>query len=178
MAIALLMTIDEDIATMDFAGRELAEKIASKNIDCVASAATLGILLGATVAKELQLPRQYVLQKTMKTHLSDALIEPLNSITTKNDQALRLDRRWLSELNGKRVAFVDDVISSGSSCAAALRLLRAAGAEVVAIAAILVEADGWRTKLGQEDANLVSFLAKIPIFRRDNEDAPWQEVWD
>lgn len=174
VAISLLMTIDEDLETMAVLGRELGARL-PHGVQAVASAATLGISVGADVARSLGLSRQYVLQKTHKKHLSDALVEPLESLTTAGDQVLRLDSRWVSELDGKRVVFVDDVVSSGGSCAAALRLLRAAGARVVAIAAVLVEGDSWRTKL-QEDAGLVVYLAKIPIFKRRG--AGWVVDWN
>lgn len=173
VAISLLMTIDEKIGVVRAAGLELAATVKDLEVEAVASAATLGIPVGAAVAEGLGLERQFVLQKTAKKHLGDALVEPLASVTTRDDQALRLDRRWLEHLDGKRVVFVDDVISSGSSCAAALRLLRRAGARVVAVAALLVEGDAWRTKL-QPDADLVHYLAKIPIFKRDGPNDDWR----
>mmetsp|Transcript_3481 Transcript_3481/g.8953 ORF Transcript_3481/g.8953 Transcript_3481/m.8953 type:complete len:215 (+) Transcript_3481:79-723(+) len=169
VAICLLMTTDEDIAVMKRAATELAQQLPA--VDAVASAATLGIQVGLEVAAAMGLRRQYVLHKTDKKHLSDALVEPLESITTAGSQALRLDKRWLPHLRGKRVAFVDDVISSGGSASAAVRLLRAAGADVVAVAAILVEGDKWRPAL--HDVPVVSYLAKIPVFTRPGPGDPW-----
>lgn len=177
VAISLLMTIDEKISVIRTAGLELATMVEHLNIEAVASAATLGIPVGAAVAEGLGLDRQFVLQKTAKKHLDDALVEPLSSITARDDQALRLDRRWLSHLDGKRLVFVDDVVSTGGSCAAALRLLTRAGARVVAVAALLVEGDAWRAKLGQAHADLVHYLAKIPIFERDGPTHDWRPVW-
>lgn len=172
-AICLLMTIDEPIATMQQCARELAAKLPN-GIQAVASAATLGIPIGAGVATALGLERQYVLQKTPKKHLEDALLEPLESLTTQGDQYLRLDARWIHHLKGKKVAFIDDVISSGGSCNAALKLLRAAGAEVVAIGVILAEGDGWRSKLSPEDADNLHYLAPIPVFTLDDTSSTWK----
>ena len=67
-------------------------------------------------------------------------------------------------------------VAPGSSCAAALRLLRRAGARVVAVAALLVEGDAWRTKLEPDD-DLVHYLAKIPIFKRDGPNDDWRPAW-
>lgn len=174
VAICLLMTIDEEIEAMRQLSADLAS-ILPQDVDAVASAATLGIQVGACVAQSLGLPRQYVLQKTDKKHLSDALVCPLSSITTANSQMLRLDRRWIAHLRGKRVVFVDDVLSTGGSCSAALSLLRAAGAHVVGVGAILVEGNSWRSKLG-DDQYLVKYLAKVPIFKHNS--VSWIAVWE
>ena len=184
LAIALLMTIDERISFVNTAGAELAKKLAVSagiatggTIDVVVSAATLGIQVGAAVAAGLGHDRQVVLQKTRKIHLRDALSEPLSSITTGAAQNLLLDRRAVPAIGGKNVVFVDDVISSGGSCAAALRLIRAAGGNVVGVGAILVEGAGWKTKLGR-DAERVSFLGTIPLFRPTGPHGAWEPDWN
>ncbi len=108
-------------------------------------------------------PRGLILQKTAKLHLRDGLREPVESITSSGTQHLLLDRRRIPVVRGRRVAFVDDVISTGASCAAALRLLEAAGANIVAIGALLTEGDAWRSALGPR-ADLVRSLGTIPLF--------------
>jgi adenine/guanine phosphoribosyltransferase-like PRPP-binding protein len=180
LAIALLMTIDESISFVTTAGAELATRLAASvgAIDVVVSAATLGIQVGMAVAVGLGLDRQVVLQKTKKLHLRDALSEPLSSITTGAAQDLLLDRRAIPFIRGKNVVFVDDVISSGSSCAAALRLIRAAGGNIVGVGAILVEGGEWKTRLGRDDAELVSFLGTIPLFRPTGPDGAWEADWN
>ena len=65
---------------------------------------------------------------------------------------------------GKRVALVDDVISTGASVNAALRLLRRVGAEPVAIGTMLTEGATWRSALGAA-ADQVRALGAIPVFR-------------
>lgn len=69
------------------------------------------------------------------------------------------------------VPVVDDVIATGGSIGACLRLLRAAGAEVMAIGCLLTEADGWRPGLG-DDAGLVHSLGSIPVFA-PGDDGTW-----
>ena len=169
LAIALLMTIDEKIPVFTKAGKGLAAALkqqAGCTIEVVVSAATLGIPVGQAVATALSHERQVVLQKTAKIHLQNTpYAEPLSSITTGTPQKLLLDPRHIDRVRGKKVAFVDDVISSGGSCAAALRLIRDAGGIVVGVGAILVEGSGWKEKIGAEDAKLVSFLGTIPLYR-------------
>jgi adenine phosphoribosyltransferase len=82
-------------------------------------------------------------------------------------QRLLLDRRAIPLLAGKRVVVVDDVVATGSSLAATLKLARQAGAEIVGIGVILTEAHDWRGVLGA-DANLVVGLGHIPQFKIEN----------
>ena len=67
---------------------------------------------------------------------------------------------------GKRIAIVDDVVSTGASTGAALRLFKGIGADVVVIGTLVTEASIWRTSLG-EDAVKVRALGSIPVFRPD-----------
>jgi adenine/guanine phosphoribosyltransferase-like PRPP-binding protein len=183
LAISLLMTIDVPISFIENAAQELAEKLsdaaASQNnvrIEVVATAAILGIPVGWAVAKALGLDTVVVLQKTPKIHLQDALVEPVSSVTTEAAQVLRLDRARLPDLAQRSTIFVDDVISSGSSTVAALRLLRRAGAHIVGVGVLLTEGDGWRQRLGDDDAARVTTLGKIPLFR-PVEGGGWREDW-
>lgn len=165
VAISLLMTIDRGVGFSARAGADLAAVLAPLEPDVVATAATLGIPVAIEVSRALGLDDYLVLQKTRKIHLGDALTEPLSSITTTGDQALLLDRARIPSVAGRRVVLVDDVIATGGSIAACLRLLRAADAEVVGIGCLLVEAGGWRDVLG-DDAALVHPLGEIPVFGR------------
>jgi adenine phosphoribosyltransferase len=163
LAIALMMTIDMGVRFTSVAGAELAALIEPARVDCVVSMATLGIPVAVEVSRALGLDDYLILQKTPKIHLRDGLREPVRSITSSGTQQLLLDRRRVPLVRGRRVAFVDDVISTGASCAAALRLLEAAGADVVSIGALLTEGDAWRAELGPR-AGLVRTLGTIPLF--------------
>lgn len=179
LAIALFMSIDAPISFVQGAGEALATKLqTSCSPEVVVTAATLGIPVGIAVAKGLGLDRVIVLQKTNKIHLQDALTEPLKSITTSDPQLLRLDRAQIPNLKGKRVVFVDDVISSGGSVKAALQLIRKAEGKVVGIGAVLVEGTGWKSRIGDEDAALVHWLDKIPLFRRSGDDDGWKPDYE
>jgi len=173
-AISLLMTIDHGVRFMEQAGRDLAELLAPAEPEIVATAATLGIPVAIEVTKALGFDDYLVLQKTAKIHLGDALAEPLSSITTAGAQQLLLDRARIPAVAGQRVALVDDVVATGGSMAACLRLLRAAGANVVAVGTLLAEGAGWSDALGP-DAGLVRSLGRIPLFHRT--DGGWVEQW-
>ncbi|MDE3064621.1 MAG: adenine phosphoribosyltransferase [Acidobacteriota bacterium] len=164
LSLALLITVDMGVAFMDVAGRDLAQLIAPYDVDIVATVATMGIPLCVEVTRHLGLDQYVILHKTPKIHLADAVSEPVRSITTDADQRLLFDRARVKDVAGRRVAIVDDVISTGASTGAALRLLRRVGAEVVVIGTLVTEASLWRENLGA-DAALVHALGHIPVFR-------------
>jgi len=168
LTLALLITVDMGLHFMSTAGRELADILQPYQVDIVATVATMGIPVAVEVTRALGLDQYVILHKTPKIHLADAVREPVRSITTNADQQLLFDRVRIPDVQGKRVAIVDDVISTGASTGAALRLLRSVGAEVVAIGTLVTEASLWRTSLG-EDAQMVRALGSIPIFRPDGQ---------
>lgn len=166
LALALLITVDMGVGFMGRAGEELAAALGDARVEVVATVATMGIPLAVEVTRHLGLDQYVVLHKTPKIHLADAVTETVRSITTDADQRLLFDRARIPAVEGRRVAIVDDVISTGASTGAALRLLRRVGAEVVAIGTLVTEASLWRDALG-EDARMVRALGSIPVFRPD-----------
>jgi adenine phosphoribosyltransferase len=166
LALALLITVDMGVEFMSTAGKELADILRPYEVDIVATVATMGIPVVVEVTRHLGLDQYVILHKTPKIHLSDAVSEPVRSITTDADQRLLFDRARIEDVAGKRVAIVDDVISTGASTGASLRLLRGVGANVVAIGTLVTEASLWRRALG-DDAQMVRALGSIPVFRPD-----------
>ena len=166
LALALLITVDMGVSFMSTAGEELAEVLAPYEPDVVATVATMGIPLAVEVTRHLGLDQYVVLHKTQKIHLADAVTERVRSITTDAEQRLLFDRARIGDVKGKRVAIVDDVISTGASTGATLRLLRGVGANIVVIGALVTEAGLWRAALGN-DAAMVRALGSIPVFRPD-----------
>ena len=166
LALALLITVDMGVSFMAKAGEELADVLAPYDVDVVATVATMGIPLAVEVTRHLGLDQYVVLHKTPKIHLADAVTEKVRSITTDAEQRLLFDRARIPDVEGKRVAIVDDVISTGASTGASLRLLRGVGADIVVIGTLVTEAGLWRTALG-DDASKVRALGSIPVFRPD-----------
>jgi adenine phosphoribosyltransferase len=167
LAISLLMVIDMGVGFGDRVGRALAKRLAGTAPDIVVGTATLGIPVAIEVSRHLGLDHYVIMQKSPKIHLGNALVEQVKSVTSSVPQRLLLDRRAIPLLAGKRVVVVDDVVATGSSLAATLKLARQAGAEIVGIGVILTEAHDWRGVLGA-DANLVVGLGHIPQFKIEN----------
>jgi adenine/guanine phosphoribosyltransferase-like PRPP-binding protein len=107
-----------------------------------------------------------ILHKTPKIHLGETWAEPVYSITTDKPQRLRMDPARVAAVRGRRVAVVDDVISTGASLSSALRLVRRMDAEPVVIGTLMTEGGGWREALGT-DAALVRTLGAMPLFHPD-----------
>lgn len=166
-AIALLMVIDRGMRFVERAGRALAERFAPLKPDLIVGSATLGIPVAMEVTRALNIDQYVILQKSPKFHLADALVEEVRSVTSTGVQRLLLDREAIFRLQGKRVIIVDDVVATGSSMAAAMRLVRRAGAEIIAAGTILSEGRDWRRALGR-DAELITCLGHIPQFTLQN----------
>jgi adenine phosphoribosyltransferase len=164
VAIALMICVDHGVAFSERAGRELATRLAPEEPEVVVSVATMGIPLAIEATRALGLDDYVILHKTPKIHLGDTWVEPVRSITTDSAQTLRLDPARVGAVRGRRVAVVDDVISTGGSMRAAIDLLRRAGAEPVVIGACLTEGVAWRATLG-DDADKVRTLGTLPLFR-------------
>ena len=163
LAISLLMVIDMGVRFGERIGRALARRLEPRKPDIIVGAATLGIPVVIEVSRALGLDQYVIAQKSPKIHLADALVQELESVTSAGKQRLMLDRRAVPLLAGRRVAVVDDVVATGSSLAATLTLVRAAGGEIVSAGVILTEGHDWKKKLGA-DAGMVFGLGHIPQF--------------
>ena len=84
----------------------------------------------------------------------------VQSITTKGEQTLIIDTADADKIRGKRVAIVDDVISTGESLRATEELVNKAGGRVVARMAVLAEGDA-------ADREDIITLAPLPLFNPD-----------
>jgi adenine/guanine phosphoribosyltransferase-like PRPP-binding protein len=164
LGIALLISVDLGVAFCERAAAELVARLGAVEVELVVSVATMGIPLAVEVTRRLGLDQYVILHKTPKIHLADAVAEPVRSITTAVEQRLLLDRRRIPAVRGRRVALIDDVVSTGASAAAALRLLRGVGAVPVAVGTLVTEGQLWRSALGA-DAALVHALGSLPLFR-------------
>jgi adenine phosphoribosyltransferase len=178
LTIALLICVDHGVAFAEVAGKELADLMRSAEPEIVVSVATMGIPLAIEASRALGLDDYVILHKTPKIHLGETWSEPVTSITTEKPQRLRMDPARVPAVRGRRVAVVDDIISTGASTLAALRLLRRIGAEPVVIGTLMTEGLGWRTALGA-DADMVRALGSMPLFRlADDGSGELVEFWE
>ena len=154
------------------AAAELAEQLEPYRVDLVVSVATMGIPLAIEVTKALGLDDYVILQKTPKLHLRDAITEPVKSITTGTPQRLLFDAAKVDFVKGKRVALVDDVISTGASMRAALNLLNRVGARAGRHRHAVDRGGDAGAGSSPRTVDLVHALGVIPVFRREPRAAP------
>jgi adenine phosphoribosyltransferase len=166
LTIALLIAVDLGVAFSETAGRELADLMRPAEPEIVVSVATMGIPLAIEVSRALGIDDYVILHKTPKIHLGESWAEPVYSITTDTPQRLRMDPARVDAVRGRRVAVVDDVISTGASLASALRLVRRMDSEPVVIGCLMTEGGAWKDALGP-DAALTRTLGAMPLFHPD-----------
>ena len=139
--------------------KKTAPMIAKKlpEVDFVVTAEAKGIPLAYEISKILNLNEYIVARKSIKAYMEEPIEVEVNSITTTNSQKLYLNNQDANKIKGKRVALIDDVISTAQSLKALERLVEKAGANVVAKAAILAEGDA-------KDRKDIIFLEALPTF--------------
>lgn len=136
---------------------ELAGKLPP--VDYLVTAEAKGIPLVYEISKLLNMNKYIVARKSIKPYMESPIVNEVVSITTQKKQLLCLDYQDAIAIKGKRVAIIDDVISTGHSIQALEELIQQAGGEVVAKAAILAEGDAAE----RED---ILFLEKLPLFKK------------
>ena len=139
--------------------RKTAPIIAKKlpEVDFIVTAEAKGIPLAYEISRVLNLNEYVVARKSIKAYMEEPIEVEVNSITTTNSQKLYLNNQDAKKIKGKRVALVDDVISTGQSLKALERLVEKAGGKVLAKAAILAEGDA-------KDRKDIIFLEALPTF--------------
>ncbi|WP_336161603.1 phosphoribosyltransferase family protein [Fusobacterium polymorphum] len=139
--------------------RKTAPMIAKKlpEVDFIITAEAKGIPLAYEISKILNLNEYIVARKSVKAYMEEPIEVEVNSITTTNSQKLYLNNQDANKIKGKKVALIDDVISTGQSLKALEKLVEKAGANVVAKAAILAEGDA-------KDRKDIIFLEALPTF--------------
>ena len=137
-------------------GKEIAKLVGDSQV--VITAESKGLQLAHVVARECNMEYYAVARKTKKLYMQDGIsVKYGSSITTGAVQELFLSKHDVDLIKGKKVAIVDDVISTGES-------LKGLEDLVVKVGGII---DKKLFVLAEGDASLrkdVKFLATIPLF--------------
>ena len=178
-AIALLMSNQTPFAVEDALAPLIAQAAAAFSPECIAAVPTMGLDYARLAARRLGLPHYVALGLSRKFWYDARLSEPVTSSTSPGQsKALYLDPALLARLEGRRVVLVDDVINTGASAAAAIRLLQRAGAQVVGLAVALTEGHAWREALAELNPQWpqqVRSAGHIPMFSPAG-DGAWAPV--
>ncbi|MBD5091880.1 MAG: adenine phosphoribosyltransferase [Clostridiales bacterium] len=142
----------------EHSGKQLAERV--RGCDIVLTAESKGLQLAHVVARELGHEYYAVCRKSKKLYMQDGLQTSVQSITTGEVQTLYLSKHDAELIKGKRVAIVDDVVSTGGSLKGLEEMVRLAGGEVAAKAFVLAEGDA-------AERDDIIYLATIPILKTE-----------
>lgn len=135
-----ILNILGDTELVQACARELSKKLKNEKIDVLVTAEAKSIPLAYALSTAMKKP-YIILRKSYKAYMGDALRAETLSITTGQPQMLVLDEKDRAMLKGKKVAIIDDVISTGSTLQGMRVLMDKAGAKVTVEAAILTEGD-------------------------------------
>ena len=163
-ALASLIINQASFEVQDTLAADLARKISAFRPEVIVGLPTLGLTLAAGVARDLGHLRYVPLGTSRKFWYDEGLSVALSSITTP-EQAKRLyvDPRMLPLIAGKRVALIDDVISSGTSIVAGLSLMAALDIEPVVIGAAMLQSERWRDRLDARFHDRVACCFRTPM---------------
>lgn len=165
-AVASLIINQASFEVEDGLAKALAELLAPHAPEVIIGVPTLGLLLASNVARRLGHTRMVPLGTSRKFWYQETLSEPMSSITSPGQaKTLFLDPRMLPLVEGKRIAVVDDVVSSGKSMLAVLRLLEKAGITPAVIACAMLQGSAWRDALGAWQDRIVAPLSTPLLVR-------------
>lgn len=140
--------------------RELLKKAPPHDILITAEAK--GIPLIHEMARQSGMNKYIVARKAPKLYMKDVVSIGVKSISTEKEQRLSISGADAALMKGRRVLFVDDVISTGGSMFAVEELIRRVGGEIVGRMAILAEGDA----IGRKD---IIYLEKLPLLDKNGE---------
>ncbi|MBR2454885.1 MAG: adenine phosphoribosyltransferase [Clostridia bacterium] len=138
--------------------KELLDK--APEYDYIITAEAKGIPLAHEMARLQNNEKYFVARKKPKLYMTGVFESTVNSITTKGEQKLYLDKADAELMKGKKILIVDDVVSLGESLKAVEKLVNDAGGIVCGRMFILAEGDAAK----RDD---IIFLEELPLFTKD-----------
>ncbi len=136
-------------------GKALAKKLTDAEV--IITAESKGIELAHVVARELGMPLYALARKSKKLYMQDGIsVAYGSSITTGKNQEFYLSKHDVELIKGKKVAIVDDVISTGESLLGLEAIVEKAGGIIYKKAFVLAEGKA-------KDRNDVIYLQSIPL---------------
>ena len=119
------------------AARELLKKLEPYAFDGIVTVQTKSCGLAQAISANF--PRYLELRKSRKSFMIDPKGVTVQSITTHGQQELWIGREKYQHFQGKKLCFLDDVVSTGGTIEAALALAKEIGVEISVIACVLTE---------------------------------------
>jgi adenine phosphoribosyltransferase len=159
-----------DVELIEHCGLMIAEKIRG-NADYLMVPEVGGVPLAHNIALRLGL-NYLVVRKGVKAYMDNPIVEEVRSITTSGIQELVIDGRDIKKIRQKRIALVDDVISTMGTLRGLFKLAKRCASQVTYIASVFLEGNTTEGQIETEfDCPVVSFgyLPLIPSSRGDGQ---------
>lgn len=119
------------------AARELLKKLEAYDFDGFVTVQTKSC--GLTQAISADYPKYLELRKSKKSFMIEPQGVSVQSITTHGKQELWIGKEKYQYFTGKKLCFLDDVVSTGGTIDAVLELAEKIGIEITVIACALTE---------------------------------------
>ncbi|GAB5603407.1 phosphoribosyltransferase family protein [Thermus sp. FJN-A] len=153
VAVALLNLLGDTELT-EAAAEELAKRLPPE-VETLVTPEVKAVPLAHALSRITGRP-YVVARKTEKPYMINPVSRQVLSITTGKPQLLVLDGADIPLIRGKRVAIVDDVVSTGSTLSGLRELIESVGGQVVAVLAVFTE--------GTPRQDVVA-LGHLPLFK-------------
>ncbi len=155
VSVALLNLLGDTKLT-EAAADELLKQM-PENVDTFVTPEVKAVPLAHAMSARTGIP-YVVARKTEKPYMIDAVSKSVVSITTGKPQNLVIDGSNKPQIEGQRVAIVDDVVSTGETLRVLSELIDEMGGKVVATFAVLTEGD---------ERDDVITLGHLPLYPED-----------
>ncbi len=155
VSVALFNMLGDTLLT-EAAAEELSRRM-PEGVDVMVTPEVKAVPLAHAMSVRTGVP-YIVARKTLKPYMVGSVKRSVLSITTGKPQDLVIDGADVPRLVGKRVAIVDDVVSTGGTLSGLVELLEDVGAEVVATLVVFSEGD---------ERDDVIALGHLPLFRAE-----------
>ena len=143
------------------AAKELAVKLKEYEFDALMTVQTKSCGLAQALSDSY--PRYLEIRKSRKPFMVEPQGVIVESITTHGKQELWIGKEKYKHFVGKKVCFIDDVVSTGGTIEAVSALAEKIGVEIAVVACVLTEGTRWTEYKG------------IPIVSLDHIPLPGKE---
>ncbi|WP_273106091.1 phosphoribosyltransferase family protein [Thermus antranikianii] len=153
VAVALLNLLGDTELT-EAAAEELAKRLPPE-VETLVTPEVKAVPLAHALSRITKKP-YVVARKTEKPYMINPVSRQVLSITTGKPQLLVLDGADIPLIRGRKVAIVDDVVSTGSTLSGLRELIESVGGQVVAVLAVFTE--------GTPRQDVIA-LGHLPLFK-------------
>lgn len=154
-----------DVELTNACARTLASELRLKEFDALVALSAKSVPLVHMIATYLSEPRHgqffpYVAcRRAVKKYMRDPVVVEFRSTLDASVHPLVLNGEDADRIRARRVALVDDVVSTGGTLRAASLLMERLEARITAKAAVVLQGDSYR------DPELI-YLTTLPVFTR------------